>query len=67
MRLKELSSSPNLRAFYSSLSPSALEPSYAFSSIQKLVIYLGKSQVWFDVCKCGKHKSIKGSVQCMLL
>lgn len=52
MRLKELrqelGSSTNLSAFYSALSPPTPKHSHAFSGILKLVIYLGKSQGWFD-------------------
>lgn len=52
MKLKEprqeLGSSANLSAVYSALSPPTPKHSHAFSGILKLVIYLGKSQGWFD-------------------
>lgn len=52
MRLKELrqelGSSTNLCAVYSALSPPTPKHCHAFSGILKLVIYLGKSQGWFD-------------------
>lgn len=71
MKLKEprqeLGSSTNLSAFPSTLPPSILKHIYAFSGILKLITYLGKSQVWFDLYKFGNHKSIKGLVPWMLL
>lgn len=64
MRPKELRQGLN---FSSALPPSILKYIYASSGILKLVIYVGKSQVWFHLYKYGKHKSIKDLVQWMLL